>query len=297
MDWQLQLISVYEFVCNEYKKGMANKMNRFSNYVDLSFSDEEVMTAYMFGVINNHDTIKSIYNFTKNHLIQWFPALPSYTAFVQRINKVCCLFDDLITALYNDLPADIQGKNALLIDSMPIILAQRGRRFNAKVAREIATNNGYCATKKLYYHGVKLHIMGSYEKGSMPVPRYFGITGAGVADIKAYEEIASMLPPNSRVFADKAYQTNNEPVANQGNVTLFTPVKKSKGQKILDAADQTLSRAISSVRQPIESLFNWIETKTKIQIASKVRSYNGLMTHVFGKIAVALFVFKTKFCS
>ncbi|WP_425363144.1 hypothetical protein [Candidatus Tisiphia endosymbiont of Hybos culiciformis] len=116
-------------------------------------------------------------------------------------------------------------------------------------------------------------------------------------DIRFYEELSKQLPENSRVFADKAYQTGNQPVADQGGITLYTPVKKAKGQELLDAADRLLSSAISSVRQPIESLFNWIEEKTNIQIASKVRSYNGLMVHVFGKISVALFMMQTRFCS
>jgi len=68
----------------------------------------------------------------------------------------------------------------LLIDSMPIILAQRGRRFNAKVAPQIATNNGYCATKKLYYYGIKLHIAGRGRDGHLPMPDYIGITDAGI---------------------------------------------------------------------------------------------------------------------
>jgi hypothetical protein len=66
---------------------------------------------------------------------------------------------------------------------------------------------------------------------------------------------------------------------------------------MLDADDRLLSRAISCVRQPIESLFNWIEEKTKIQIASKVRSYEGLMVHIFGKIATAIFLLQQRSCS
>jgi hypothetical protein len=50
-----------------------------------------------------------------------------------------------------------------------------------------------------------------------------------------------------------------------------------------------LSTAVSHVRQPIEALFAWIEKKTGIECASQVRSYNGLMVHVFGKLAAALF--------
>ena len=75
----------------------------------------------------------------------------------------------------------------------------------------------------------------------------------------------------------------------------YTPVKKDKGQEYLESADSLYSTAISRIRQPIESLNNWIEEKVKIQIASKVRSYNGLMAHVFGKLAVAFNLLVTKF--
>ena len=184
-----------------------------------------------------------------------------------------------------------------LIDSFPIILAHRGRRFNACVAREIATPNGYCATKKLHYYGVKLHVIGQYEKGSLPVPIGLSLTDAGTADIKVLDDMEQDFPEGSRVFADKAYQRGSRPIANKGQMTLYTPVKKEKGQGRLDAADRLLSTAISKVRQPIESFFNWIEEKTKIQIASKVRSFEGLMAHVFGKLAVAIFILLSKVCS
>ena len=297
MDWQLQLISLYLSTCKTYKQDLSKNMSRISNYSNLTFSDEEVITIYMFGIMSNCYKIKDIYRYADRHLRPWFPKLPSYVAFVQRLNKASHLFGFLASSLYNQLPQNNNPKCPMLIDSMPIILAHRGRRFNAKVAGEIATPNGYCATKKLYYYGVKLHIMGSRITGSLPVPRYVALSDAGTPDIRIYEQIAPVLPYDSIVFADKAYQTCNEPIADQGNVILHTPVKKAKGQELLDAADKLLSSAVSSIRQPIESLFNWIEEKTKIQVASKVRSYEGLMVHIFGKISVAFFLMQQRFCS
>ncbi len=76
-----------------------------------------------------------------------------------------------------------------LTDSMPIIMAQRGRRFHAKVAPEIATKSGYCATKKRYYYGVKLHVVATRLKGSLPIPVCLGLTEAGMHDRKAFEQI------------------------------------------------------------------------------------------------------------
>jgi len=71
------------------------------------------------------------------------------------------------------------------------------------------------------------------------------------------------------LYADKAYEYLKR---REGlPFTILTPVKKQAGQQHLDATDAWLSRAVSQV-QPIESIFNWIEEKTGIEIASKVRS-------------------------
>ena len=72
------------------------------------------------------------------------------------------------------------------------------------------------------------------------------------------------------------------------NLVVLTPVKKQKGQN-LNADEKQRSTAISRVRQPIESLFSWIEQQTGIECANKVRSYNGLMVHVFGKLVAAFY--------
>ena len=70
----------------------------------------------------------------------------------------------------------------------------------------------------------------------------------------------------------------------------MTPVKGIKGEcqenRNRDkAANDLFSTAVSRVRQPIESFFNWLIQKTDIQRASKVRSSKGLLVHLFGKIA------------
>ena len=73
---------------------------------------------------------------------------------------------------------------------------------------------------------------------------------------------------------------------------MLTPVKMVVGmtdrlKQFSKAADDLWSKAVSAVRQPIESLFNWLIEKTDIQRASKVRSTKGLLVHLFGKLAAA----------
>lgn len=262
----------------------------------MKFSDEEVITLYLYGVIEGHRSIKSIHRYAVKHLQTWFPHLPGYKAFNHRVNQLNDAFGPFVQLICDEmLNIESTGIITGLIDSMPIIMAQRGRRFNAKVAPEVATKNGYCATKKLNYYGVKLHAIASRKKGTLPIPICLGLTGAGVHDRKAFEQILPDLPHHmTECYADKAYQVEAKAIHKERHLTLFTPVKKRRGQAFLDVADQWLSAAIAQIRQPIESLFNWINEKTGIQLASKVRSYKGLMVHVFGKLAAALFIMRVQ---
>lgn len=296
MDWEAELISLYLFVCKHYQTELSNYCARMARFADLRFSDEEAITLYLYGVIEGHRTIEAIHRYATKHLNNWFPYLPGYKAFDHRMNQLHDIFVPFVHLLCEELSCTQHIEQLTgLTDSMPIIMAQRGRRFHAKVAPEIATKNGYCATKKLHYYGVKLHVVANRQKGSLPIPVCLGLTDAGMHDRKAFEQILPALPENmSECYADKAYQVEAEAIHQEQHVTLLTPVKKQKGQIFLDAADQWLSTAISQVRQPIESLFNWINEKTGIQIASKVRSYQGLMVHVFGKLTAALFIMRLR---
>lgn len=77
---------------------------------------------------------------------------------------------------------------------------------------------------------------------------------------------------------------------------MLTPVKAIKGQSELikqkdKAFNDLFSTAVSKIRQPVESFFNWLNEKTKIQRAIKVRSTAGLLVHMFGKMALAFIYF------
>jgi hypothetical protein len=52
--------------------------------------------------------------------------------------------------------------------------------------------------------------------------------------------------------------------------------------------DRLYSESVSRLRQPIESLFSWIDEKTGIQDASKVRFFRGLLVHAFGRVTAAM---------
>lgn len=101
---------------------------------------------------------------------------------------------------------------------------------------------------------------------------------------------------NRKIYADKAYaDCELKALAKANGTTILTPYKRKRGEKIIDSADSLNSTAISRMRQPIESLFNQIDEKVKLQNASKVRSLKGVLTHVWGKITAFMLVFSNTF--
>ena len=188
------------------------------------------------------------------------------------------------------LPAD--GLKVLLGDSFPVITCSHKR--SGKVAKEL-TAKGYCATKKLHYYGVKVHTLALSRPSTIPFPQYLDITAASVHDLSAARVVLESIPADVTVL-DKAYADTAlaKPMQQNGN-TLLTPIKDKKGwEAALKQKDQAFNdlfnKAVSAIRQPIESLFNWINEHTQLQSASKVRSSNGLMLHLYGKLAAALLI-------
>ena len=297
MDWEERLIRIYLYVCHEYKGELWSIVERMSNNSNPTFSDEEVITIYLFGITQKRFIIKEIYDYTRDHLKSWFPHLCSYGAYVQRLNNLCdifpYLFEKTLLKCHRNCPYPLL--DALLLDSMPVIIANAKRSSSAKVANNFA-NKGYCSSKDIWYYGVKLHILGIKRDKMLPLPEFIGLTPASDHDLSAFKRIAPYLE-GTEVFADRAYvdEALKELLEEEQGTLLHTPFKKEKGQKFLDSFEALFSKAISKIRQPIESLFNWIHEKTGIQIASKVRSYKGLMVHIFGKLTAAMYILADKY--
>lgn len=292
MDWESTLVALYLKICKEYESHIWVKCQRFTNGGYKKFSDEEVMSIYIFGILRGHRNIKSIHRYAQDHLRCYFPHLPSYQGFVHRLNRLPGAFQDFASTL--QLEMILGGDDTVyLVDSFPIMLARNNHAYHAKVATELASKS-YCATKKIYYHGVKAHVVARKRFGTLPDMEVVVIEEASTQDGPMFDQIAPMLN-NNLVFGDKAYKRPNQKFLEQSqNLKIFTPAKKAQGQKKLPPQQRALSKAVSSIRQPIETLFGWLNKMTGIENASNVRSDLGLLAHIFGRMAAALVLKNTQ---
>ena len=290
-DKKLNLVKIYFYVCNRFDTELKYLCERFSNNNEPEFTDQEAVTIYLYSMrFENRFNIKNMHEFASEYLRDWFPKLPSYEAFNVRINRLSEVFRVLSETVLNDFVPQGCSQTIKLIDSMPVITCS-GKR-TPKVAKEI-TDKGYCATKGIYYYGLKLHALACYHKGSLPHPEQLLFTKASENDLTHLKGVAPYLE-NNVYFGDKIYGNVEFWTEMQriNNSSMLTPIKDLKGQAELEKQrnreyNDLFSKTVSSVRQTIESLFNWLIEKTDIQKASKVRSTKGLLTFVCGRIAAA----------
>lgn len=291
MDWQSQLISVYLTICKFFSQLSPYVFFKISPNSNPSFTDEEAMSIYIFGILNHLNTVKSIYSFTKNHLSDWFPHIPSYEGFLFRINNLNLVFPELTQSLLQNEKFFTQTKNAeklVVVDSLPIILTKGFRAHKCTTAKDIASF-GYCSSKDIYYYGVKLHLFADYRENSLASPKFMKITQASMHDLTAVKENFSCFR-KTQILADKAYQDQKTKTKlKRLGGDLHTPVKLSKFKKELTNDEKVYSKSVSSIRQSIEILFHWLIEVSDIQTASKVRSSKGLLVHVFGRFSACLF--------
>lgn len=289
-----KIIKLYCTVCqcNNDSRFLCAKQ-RLSNNNCPQFTDDELITVYLWGKEKQLPTRKAIYQYTKEVLNEWFPKLPSYQAFCRRLNRLADAFRVLAEIMSEMTMTKAVQTNAYVVDSCPIMLAKDSRSNQAKVWRE------YCSLtrnpiKNQWYHGVKLHVFGLLQPKALPIPCAMLISPANVCDLWAAQQAVRDCAPirNGRLFADRAYIDADwhRLMREQYNIEVITPRKKKKFDTVVSY--DSLSSFVSSVRQPIEPFFNWINVKTGIQNASLVRSAQGLLFHVFSALAfIALSLF------
>lgn len=262
---------------------MQARVYRPRNYDHLSFT----------GTQQRYFSIKEIHSFAKDYLSDWFPRLPGYKAFSARVNLLAGAFQFLAVYLIVSFKPKNCSPTISLLDSMPIFTCTSKNR-KGKAAPEL-TAKGYCASKGKFYYGCKLHALTAQRQGTIPFPESLMVTPAEDNDLTVFKQAWGDEIYGKFIFADKIYSdfeyfSPQKRISQQ--IEIFTPVKAIKGQceelKQRDRAFNDLfSSAVSKVRQPIESFFNWLNEKTNIQRAMKVRSTNGLLVHIFGKLAIA----------
>jgi IS5 family transposase len=212
--------------------------------------------------------------------------MPAYQAFNRRLNELVPAFELLIEQLLKSAAWQIQPTDDRLIDSVPVMLARGTRANRGRVAPGLA-DTGFCATKQQHYRGVKLHFIAARRNHKLPLPEKIHLSPASQHDLATLRELSPQMPASSGLFADKAYHhAATQAEFKERGSFLVASYKRHRNEPERNVPT-LYNRFVSTIRQPLESLFNWLIQKTELQNASRVRSSQGLKVHCYGKLAVA----------
>jgi len=266
---------------------------RLSNNNIPRFYDSELLTCAIFTELIGCRNKKAGHKFISGHYHQWFPNLPCYEVY----NRKLLQFRDALNYIYRIILQryfNISLRYAI-IDTAPIVIAKSQHSSKAHTATPIASK-GYCASKKMFYYGVKIQIIGAMRNSKLPIPFDYCIATASEHDLNIAKQSLSEYE-NIQIYADKAYidEAYQHELMDNMNVELVTPIKKRKNEKQLSLFDESYNTIHACKRQRIEPLFAWIDGKTQIQTANKVRSIEGLLYHINVKMVAALLFMFVKF--
>lgn len=266
---------------------------RFSNNCIPYFTDAELFTCAIYTEMLGCHSKKSGYDYIKRNYQSWFPLLPVYEVYSRKLNK----FYEAMAYIYKVICKRyfLNDTNQAVIDTAPITVCKQQHPANSKVGKPLV-NKGYCASKKMYYTGVKLQVMAQLRDKALPFPFDFEIGPAAVHGLSIAKQSLSDYQ-NLELYGDKAYidEPYQKELFYNNNINFITPIKKKKGGTELTLFQKCFNYLHSSKRQPIEILFGWINKKTNIENASLVRSTEGLIYHVNVKMVAALLFLIVKF--
>lgn len=296
---ETKLIELYCTICQCNDSRFRDELQRLSNNNCPQFSDEELITVFLWGKEQQLLTRRAIYDFTKGNYQEWFPKLPSYQAFCRRLNRIAGAFRALAEIWMEEKQRELDQQQEeqphnYAVDSCPLMLACRSNSTGAKVAREVC-NKSFNATRQEWYYGVKLHAFVRLRPGRLPIPCALNTSKASLCDLWAAKQIVQDCGPiyGGNLFADKAYIDASwaETMKNELMIHVVTPKKNLPGDVL--RSRNCFNTYVSQNRQPIECFFNWLQVKTGIQSASRVRSLSGLFFHIFSALAFASLLLKS----
>jgi len=256
---------------------------RSSNNGEPKFTDVQATTIYLYGKNLGFRTKQCVYNFAKQNLLRYCKHLPTYKQFCLRVNKLAPFFEMLCNV---ELGKKRKTSKTHLLDSMPVVVAKGSRSNNAKTAGELC-DKGHCVSQKMWYYGVKIHILAEERTHSVPIPRRILLTKASEHDLPTGKVILENAE-DVEVFADKGYIDDDWGYDLQLRyVELNTPFKeRGKHQVPLDDGEYAWNAFVSSRRQQIESLFSQISRLTDMQDAHVARSEQSLLSFIWANFAL-----------
>jgi len=160
-------------------------------------TDAEVMTVVLISAGYFGGNIEKALCFVRSTGLM--PDMLSKSRFNRRLHKI----GELLSELFFYVGQAVKGLNlgsTYIIDSFPVSVCQNIRITNSHIVKG-EEYRGYCASKRCYFYGFKVHMIVTSDG----IPVEFTFTSGRIHDIDGIKQMPVDLPNESELLADSAY--------------------------------------------------------------------------------------------
>jgi IS5 family transposase len=262
--------TIRQIVSELYQKVAPDSVKRRRNIDKRKLSDADVIALAILGELLGIDSERCWFGFAERNLTEVFGQFCDRT----RYNRSKRNLIHVIGAIQREIAARLPQSEVGIIDSCPLPVCKFGRAAFHKTFRGYGASYGYCASKKEWYYGYKLHLV--TDKSGLPTR--FTLTGANVDDRAVAEELSDMSG-FSVLLGDKGYVGARL----SGAKLIALERKNAKNPSLSDEQRKTVFKT----RRKIETTLSQMTDTLNLQKV-RARSFWGLCTTVFLKILAFL---------
>ncbi len=168
----------------------------------------------------------------------------------RRLKRVQHQFVTLFRLL-GDSAKERNEDNLYIIDSLPVVVCDNYRIRRCRLYRDEAYR-GYQASKKRYFHGLKIHLV--VTKDGLPVE--FFLSPGAFSDTSALDQFDFDLPPHSWIVGDKAYNVYHIEDAMADCDRLLLPIRKANSKR---PREPWMTSLLAHYRKRVETAGSQIE--------------------------------------
>lgn len=175
----------------------------------------------------------------------------SASRFNRRLHAVSKQLWDELVRFFTEYAKRVNESFEFAIDSFPIPVCDNIRINQSKLFAPKG-HRGKIASKKRFFHGVKVHMISTINR----LPAEFVILPGGVSDSVGAKKLDFNLPVGSIVYADKGYNDyKHEDSLRHDKYIDLQPIRKSNSKRQYDLPDEML---IKRKRKSVETAFSSI---------------------------------------
>ena len=210
----------------------------------------EVMTTAIMSALQYSGNLEKARKSLKSS--GYIPNMLSKSQLNRRLHRVG---KDVWAAILAELSTEFKKqnfKNEFIVDSFPVSACKQARIGRNKIYRE-RKYIGYCASKKEFFLGLKLHMICDVNGN----PVQFTLLPGSESDIGGLRKIDLNLPKNSALIGDKAYNDykHEDRLVQEKQIHLLPVRKKNSKRK----GGGFLAKIRKRKRKMIETAFSCIE--------------------------------------